>query len=693
MLTLEQDAVVRCVRGGRHCSVVALPGSGKSTLAYGLIDACTEDPVTLLLMYNRSLNDKTNAHIESMSLKPRRARSFTFHGLLSSLSGQTCHDDQQVARIVSTLETCIPQPKEWEWSNFTVLIIDESQDIRPDMLRIIHFLITNVCCCRDKLRLVFLGDPRQLLYNFYARDRADDRFLTESRELFKHTNTLGWEAVELTRSFRSTPPVADFMNLLIPSHNMQPRDEENSRSVQLIICDVYRDPQWLILSIVKTWDPEEVMILCPSLNERSPARSIVDKLVQQRVPIHVARSGGLSDTSPHTSSGLSPERGKIRVKTFCSAKGLEANLVVVVNPRGLFGKNMDNALYVALTRSVKKLVIFQSSESVTWDDLESLTAHLPNKTSLHIDVHRPLLAFPAPMENDPRPQTYLAAESMFHYVDPRCLEKLVEALKVSTVRGSLIVSHPEEEGEDGYARSMEVVTVDGLAVNVRRLTGSALVLAAEYYGRDNKLPDAVVQLSSRVQTLVQEGLSLLNDKSPTYSLRHQRWCHLQAFQRFAIAIDVDTGYSDKAIELEGHAFALSTYVFRRLDLLLDDVATYVGDENTCRWYTRLSKKHGKLRLSGRPTLVVKDHLFLIFDRPTTTSLTDLAEIGMYLSLSDREVAFVSNVHTGELIRVDLSFGQQEDFLTRAIDSKLNREETPCDEDFLKRFQLPGNNCC
>jgi hypothetical protein len=604
------------------------------------------------------------------------------------LSGQTCHDDQQVTRVVADLPTYVPAPHDWEWANFTLLIIDESQDIRPDMLRIIHFLITDVCHRRKELRLVFLGDPRQLLYNFYARDRADDRFLTASKELFEQTNLRAWETVELTRSFRSTRPVAEFMNLLVRDHDMEPREEEVAAPVRLVVCDVYRDPQWLILPIVKQWkNPEDIMILCPSLNERSPARTIVDKLVQHHVPIHVARSGGLSDTAPHTSTGLSPERGKIRVKTFCSAKGLEANVVIVINPRGLFGNDMNNALYVALTRSVKHLIIFQSSAFVTWKDLETLTTQLPVRTSVHIDVHRPLLAQPSPDStvND-RPSAYLSAESMFHYVDPRCLEQLVECLDITMLRGTLLVSHSAEEGDDAYARSMEVVTVEGLSVNVRKLTGSALTLAAEYYGRGKTLPASVLQLSSRVQAMVDHGRKLLTAETTSFSPCYQRWCHLQAFQHFAIAIDVDTGFSDKATELIGHAFVLSPFVFRRLDLLLKDVQTYVESPSS-RWHARLSKKHLKVRLSARPTVVTSEHVFLICDRPTTTGLADLAEIGMCLALSNRQVAFVSNVHSGELVRIELSSDQVDTFLTQAIESKMNREETCNDVDFVKRFKL------
>jgi hypothetical protein len=187
--------------------------------------------------------------------------------------------------------------------------------------------------------------------------------------------------------------------------------------------------------------------------------------------------------------------------------------------------------------------------------------------------------------------------------------------------------------------------------------------------------------------MVDQGKLLLENQNSDLTVADQRRCHLQAFQLFAIAMDVDTGFSDKAMELTGHAFTLSPFVFRRLDGLLADVAQYVETGKTTRWYTRVSQKHSGVRLSCRPTVMTKNHLFIICDRPTTTSLTDVAEIGMCLALSGRDVAFVSNVHTGELVQVRLPASRVDFFITQAIASKLDREETLNDEDFKTRFEL------
>jgi hypothetical protein len=60
-----------------------------------------------------------------------------------------------VTRVVRTLDENIPEPQSSNWSDFTLLIINESQDIRPDMLKIVHFLITQVYRDRQALRLAY----------------------------------------------------------------------------------------------------------------------------------------------------------------------------------------------------------------------------------------------------------------------------------------------------------------------------------------------------------------------------------------------------------------------------------------------------------------------------------------------------------------------------------------------------------
>jgi superfamily I DNA/RNA helicase len=199
-LTTEQQVIIDDVKSGQHVSVTALPGSGKSRVAYELIRQCTEDTSILLIMYNRSLCDATTEHIKQLDISlDRKVKAFTFHGLASSLTGTACHNDRQIVEVLSS-----KSQSKWSMDDFTLLIIDEGQDTRPGFMKLIHYMLQSACVNRNRLRIVLLGDPRQLLYGFYSHNRADARFLSLGHILLRPVNKRNWEQRKLTRSFRST---------------------------------------------------------------------------------------------------------------------------------------------------------------------------------------------------------------------------------------------------------------------------------------------------------------------------------------------------------------------------------------------------------------------------------------------------------------------------------------------------------
>ena len=320
MLTPQQQSIIDIVIRGNHVSVIAMPGSGKSRVSYELIGQCTDN--VLLLMYNRGLCDVTTEYIKSKSIcVDRKVKAFTFHGVVSSLSGSDCHNDRQISYMLKNMK----HEPTWPMSDFTLLIIDEVQDMRPDFIHIVHYLIESVCTSRDKLRIVLLGDPKQLLYDFYNHNRADTRFLTLGDIIFRPTNDRVWEKCTLTKSFRSTIPVTNFINALLPGHNMQ-SGGVHGPPVSMIVCDIYSETSAKLLLLTTMFDPEDIMVLCASLNRNSPVRHAVRTLVAHGVPVHVQRSGNIRELVPTTQENTT---GCIRFKTFCSTKGLEAKLVVV----------------------------------------------------------------------------------------------------------------------------------------------------------------------------------------------------------------------------------------------------------------------------------------------------------------------------------------------------------------------------
>lgn len=386
MLTQQQNNAVDAVlRDGRHVVLTALPGCGKSKVAYAMIEQC-EDTNILMLAYNRGLNDKSNTCIQALGLPPtKHVRSYTFHGLLSTLTGTLCCNDEQFTNGLEVLEK---NGTSWDRKDFTLLILDETQDIRPSYFKLVRMLVRSVCTHPDKLRIVLLGDKNQLLYNFYHFDRADARFLTLGALLFRTVNTRTWESLQLTQSFRSTFAVSSFLNALVPNHCMQPRNMHACEPVELYICNTYTDPSRYILNYVNdTISPANILILCPSLNERSPAKAVVRTLIRNNVQVMVNRSGKLSDNIEHSNINVAPLAELVHVKTYCASKGLEAPLVIIIHSRRSLFEAIDNSTYVALSRSIQKLVIFHDRTFTTHEQVCRLYKNLPDIGTCIVHTH------------------------------------------------------------------------------------------------------------------------------------------------------------------------------------------------------------------------------------------------------------------------------------------------------------------
>jgi hypothetical protein len=680
--TEEQQNIITAVHGGSHVCVTALPGSGKSTVAYGLINQCVDDTHVILIMYNRSLADSTNSHIAKMKLPTERhVKAFTFHGLASALTGEPCHNDRQLTTILSSFE---PKSEPWNMAAFTLLIIDESQDMRPGFFQLIRLLIEQVCTRRQDLRIVLLGDPNQLLYHFYNHNRADARFLTLGPQLLRRVNSKSWQNQKLTRSFRSCPPVSQFLNALLPNHDMVPR-EINSLSckpVSLILCRLYSDPSSFILPLLATYAPSDVMILSSSLNEFSPAKHIVHALVKHGIPVHVSRSGRLSDVSPPTLVPLST--GKLRVKTFCAAKGLEAKLVIVLNHRSLFEK-MENSLYVALTRSSEQLIIFQDASTTTHSDIEELSTKLERSPLLQIQIHR-TLPVTSPPERENRPTQRIQVDGMFNYVDPVFLLSLEKRLHVTSLEESFA-------DEDQYTKVCNLPMENDRCTNVQNITSLCLRLSLEYF-RLRRLPRSTVSLDSNpdpfIRTLYKRAthvlrMHLIHDPDP-WSIQ-QMIFKLQAFAMLATALDSMSGFSEKLHDVQDFSFVVSHPVMKRFVRICHYAERFVPILSTS-FSHRKTKCLDKIQFISQPTLYnEQDNTILSIIHKPSTDGDDLLVMGMHLVVHEAECGILCNIYTGEIVKVTLLKAQHSQFLQDAIYAKTCTEDDLPDQQFIQRFEL------
>jgi hypothetical protein len=679
MLTTEQQQIIDDVKDGRHVSVTALPGSGKSKVAYELIRQCT-DVVVIILMYNRQLCDATSMYLQGMDIDPERTvKAFTFHGLASSLTGEVCHNDRQIAQSLESKEK-----RPWHMEGFTLLIIDECQDTRPGFMQLVHHMLQTACVNRQHLRIVLLGDPRQLLYGFYSHNRADERFLSLGHLLFCTVNDRRWEQRKLTRSFRSTPSVTNFLNAIVSNHPMV-CGNHNGPPVTLDLCNLRSsEPASKIIGIVTDYRPQDVMVLCSSLSAGSPARKLVRTLVRHGIPVHVQRSGALRDNGPVTHAS---RQGRIQFKTFCASKGLEAKLVIVMNTRSLF-EDMENSLYVALSRSTERLVIFQDTSPISLEEITSLRAKLtPTDLSVILNKHSRCREVPRPRTTpteQPAVRKY-NVDTLFQYVDPELLAPIEKMLQRTSMDDTFF------EDEDLYTRLFDITSESGQCVNVHGIITGAVRLAIEYF-RTHRIPRVIMNLQrSRdpyVERLFQRGMQILDMNLPhvqdAWDIR-QLYMKLQAFAMFATAIDAYSSFDEKIADLSDFGFIMHPLIVCRVKRLLQQMQRYVPDLTTS-FSVPTSLVVGNAKISSTPTLRSAGCLYSMVHQ-SSTDMDIMLRMSVHLAVHGVEYGYVSNMYTGSILQVYVPIADHIPLLSKVIDARESCEDDLDDGDFIRRHRL------
>ena len=680
-LTTEQQSVIDDVKAGNHVSVTALPGSGKSRVAYELIRQCTEDTSVVLIMYNRSLCESTTEHIKRLDIDPsRKVKAFTFHGLASSLTGSVCHNDRQIQEVLKT-----KNESKWHMEDFTLLIIDEGQDMRPGFMQLIHYLIQSACIHGSRLRIVLLGDPRQLLYGFYAHNRADARFLSLGHVLLRPVNKRTWKQRNLTRSFRSTNSVTNFLNVLIPGHNMVSNGQEGV-PVTLDLCNLRSfEPATKIINAVSNFRPEDFMVLCSSLSATSPARKLVRMLVRHGIPVHVQRSGNLRDNGPVATAS---RHGRIQFKTFCASKGLEAKLVIVLNDRSLF-KGMENSLYVALSRSMEQLIIFQNTGPVSMEEIDALRNRLmPADLSVVTNRYskcRPLCRPLSAAIGTNIQQTKYFVETLFQYVDPELLTPIEKMVQRTSLDSTTF------DDEEIYAQLFDIKTETDQCINVRSIVTTAIRLAVEYF-RTKQIPKVILDLHrSRdpyVARLFARGMLVLRMNLPHVSDPwniQQTFMKLQAFAMFSTAIDAFSSFDEKIADLSDFGFIMHPLIIKRVSMLLHHMKKYIPETQTS-FSRRETLRTGTATIYSTPTLKSTACVYSMLHKPDT-DIDDVLCMAVHVAVHGLEYGYLTNVYTGSLTQVHIPSSDHTTFLCKVIQARESCEDDLDDTGFIRRHRL------
>lgn len=477
----EQQEVIDGLNAGFSAVVGAVPGAGKTTLLMNVVGKFRpkgeELPRFVLVTYNNALAASTKQRVNLHF--PDGCEVFTFHGVASSISGTTIRDDVDLQTFVTDFENRLDHFPDslwaWDHAGFRMLLLDEAQDLRPDYRKLVSAIL-RAYGAKPKCQAVVVGDPNQLLYSFYPVSNADSKYMTLPDQFFPE-KVAPWRQFSMVKSWRCPAPVTDFVNCVRSNVGMVPRDclGDPPGCVEIRICNVYKDPGSRVLEFMHEIgnNGSRLLVLAPSLNARSPAVHVANKLANAGHPIHVARSGEITPTCRVPADTADQ---CVRFRTFHASKGLENDSVVVLcsgnsSLQQLFNQN---STFVALTRAKKNLLLFLHHTSVDRAGLEDLAARLDGENT-SIVIQRKV--FPSQVPREPKPsKAKKSLRSTFSFMDVVSVRALLKYVDTRThPAGTLPGAIEVRDQLHQYEQRMSVL-VEGTRCDVSDIVGKAMEL-------------------------------------------------------------------------------------------------------------------------------------------------------------------------------------------------------------------------
>lgn len=385
----EQLEVIKNIQAGHNVVVQAIPGAGKTTQILMLLDRCKKSKNVLILTYNRKLRLETQEKINKLmetKYMENTPTAHTFHSYCQNTYGVKCNTDKGIKKIIDeNLESK-------EYCNYDLLIIDESQDMTELYFRMVKKIM------KEDTQFLILGDPRQSIYGYNG---ADPRYLTLAHKLLKTPKE--FKMMTLSTSYRMTKPVTDFLNNCIIGQDLikpSPAKLEGWTKPKYIIINPFKYKKYIFNTIRKLlskgYQKDDIFILAPSIKVTQASKSPIQKLAnylcktrtckcskpdkfyckcniccscsKERCSHNINIFIPSSDDSPIINEDV---EGKVVFCTYHKAKGLERKIIIVLGfdmsyhtyfNREDSPEKCCNPLYVALTRSLDRLIIVQSGE-------------------------------------------------------------------------------------------------------------------------------------------------------------------------------------------------------------------------------------------------------------------------------------------------------------------------------------------
>lgn len=340
----------------KHVIVEGVAGSGKTATIFHIARRFANKEL-LYLTYNsnKRLELKEQALLENY----RNLHIECYHSFCEKFFG-FCSTDIQISNYVKNIRSIAFR----EPFLYNIIIIDETQDLVPLYVSLLHWIFSKFSAEINDFRVCFMGDLNKCVYQYR---RADKRYLQYAQEIFrKSLNNCEWETVKLgEKSFRLSEDMTNFINkCLMKERILIPGKKLLSPSVVYLKS---KDPDSLFVYILKNFgeqmrkNPSDFMVLAPSLDKNYSVKKFANLLTDLReksIPIYVPNE---EDKTPD----IRLFYNKVLFSTFHQCTGLERKNVIIMNfDESFYAFNLisdrnkcPNLIYSAITRASEKLIL------------------------------------------------------------------------------------------------------------------------------------------------------------------------------------------------------------------------------------------------------------------------------------------------------------------------------------------------
>lgn len=343
--TEEQMCIVESLRTD-NVWVKAVPGSGKTTTIKFIIGDNPERRI-LVLTYSKTLQIDTQ---KSLNRYSKHIDVKTIHGAAGKFTNSIVFNDDDILQVLKTGLTDVED-------GYDIIVVDEVQDMNKEYMRFIHMVVAKQRS--QELRLCFLGDPRQCIYEYKG---ADQRFLTLIASLYPDRT---WRQCRLTKTMRLSLEMCNFLNIALGCDDIV-TDNGRRGPIQIIRTTEYKC-KTLVDSIYEDcqkYGPGEVLILAASVkSEWAPIKRIENAFIKKYRDVSVIAS----TDDEQESFSESVMEGKLACMTYHQSKGLTRKKVYHIgfdcSYNKYYNKDVDRhgvlvaPMYVSLTRASHELTL------------------------------------------------------------------------------------------------------------------------------------------------------------------------------------------------------------------------------------------------------------------------------------------------------------------------------------------------